>query len=400
MGEKERVKMAKISDVAKQIRGVSYTPSDVSDALSHGHLAILRANNITEYGIKLEEFVYVDKKCVSEKQLLKVGDILIAASSGSKNIVGRAIFIDESINASFGAFCKVVRPNEKVDANYLGHYFKSPGYRRTISHLSAGANINNIRNEDIDNLEIPLPPLHTQKRIAEILDKADALRKKDKQLLQYYDDLAQSLFIDMFGDPVRNEKGWEITTIGDICFYVKDGPHVSPKYSTTGVPFISVNNIIRGFIDLSNAKSITHEDYILYSKKGKPEKGDILYTKGGTTGFAKRVDVDFEFMNWVHIAILKFDKNIINEVFFESMLNTNFCYAQSQRLTKGIANRDLVLGEMKKIKILLPPLSLQREFAKQIQNIEQQKEKLKAQMQESENLFQALLQQAFNGGLN
>lgn len=151
--------------------------------------------------------------------MLRSGDILIAASSGSKDIVGKAASIVEDFEGGFGAFCKVIRPNKKVNHNFLGFYFQSPVYRRTISHLSAGANINNLRSSDLDDLQIPLPPLEKQKEIAEKLDKADLLRKKDQELLAQYDELAQAIFIDMFGDPVENEKGWNEHKLSNICSF-------------------------------------------------------------------------------------------------------------------------------------------------------------------------------------
>ena len=160
----------------------------------------------------------------------------------------------------------------------------------------------------------------------------------------------------MFGDPVTNPMGWEVSTIGESCHYVKDGPHVSPKYveDGTGIPFISTRNLVAGDgIDWSTAKYISEADYEVYTKKCKPEKGDMLYTKGGTTGIARYVDTERVFANWVHIAVLKFG-GVLNGVFFENMLNSDYCYQQSQLFTKGIANKDLVLGSMKQIKLYIP----------------------------------------------
>ena len=153
------------------------------------------------------------------------------------------------------------------------------------------------------------------------------------------------------------------------------------------------------YLLISNCKYISQEDFEIYSKKGKPEKHDILYTKGGTTGFAKRVDVDFEFSQWVHVALLKFNHDIINSAFFEYMLNNSFCYNQSQLRTKGIANRDLVLGEMKKIQILLPPIQKQREFESKILLLEKARKGNFESIDRSSSLFDSLLQQAFKGEL-
>ena len=99
----------------------------------------------------------------------------------------------------------------------------------------------------------------------------------------------------------------------------------------------------------------------------------MLYSKGGTTGIAKLIDTDIEFANWVHLAVLKFDREKLNGLFFENMLNCDYCYDQSQRLTKGIANRDLVLSAMAQIKMYRPPIELQEQFAGFVQQVDKSK---------------------------
>ena len=186
---------------------------------------------------------------------------------------------------------------------------------------------------------------------------------------------SQSRFIEMFGDPYYNPKGWHQATLNKVCYYIKDGPHKSLQDlgEGNGHPFISVRNIINGKIDFSTAKYISDSDYDEAIRKCHPEKGDILYSKGGTTGIAKLIDIDVEFANWVHVAVLKFDKNKINGVFFENMLNSDYCYTQSQRLTKGIANRDLVLSAMAKIELFVPPIDLQNKFADFVAQVDKSK---------------------------
>ncbi|MDP3103423.1 MAG: restriction endonuclease subunit S [Candidatus Methanoperedens sp.] len=178
---------------------------------------------------------------------------------------------------------------------------------------------------------------------------------------------------------------------------MKDGPHVSPNYVEDGVPFISVHNIINGFFDMSDLRYISYEDHKEFCRRCKPEKGDVLYSKGGTTGFAKRVDVDFEFSIWVHLALLKFSKEIINPIFLETCLNSNYCKVQAKINTRGIANKDLVLGRMAGIKIILPPLPLQQKFARIVEKIESMRQSQNQSKQQIEDLFSALMQKAFRG---
>ena len=205
-----------IGSISEQIRGVSYSKTDASDIRLEGYLPILRAGNITESGLTFDDSVFVPSGKISNTQKIKKNDILIAASSGSLSVVGKAARALDDFNGGFGAFCKVLRPNAKVDPAYFANYFFTSEYRRKISSVAAGANINNLRNSDIDDLEIPLPPLAEQKRLAAILDKADAIRRKRQQAIELADEFLRSVFLDMFGDPVTNPKGWEICSVGDV----------------------------------------------------------------------------------------------------------------------------------------------------------------------------------------
>ena len=174
----------KLKEICTQIRGVSYKPSDVRDEFSG--IPILRANNIQDTGIVFDELVYVDFSKVHSEQYLLTDDIVICASSGSKNLVGKAASYKSDLSASFGAFCKVVRINNSDDLckAYIQQYFQSKIYRNAISESSAGANINNIKTEDIEALEIPLPSKEEQIKIAAHLDKIQsAIDNKNSSFL-------------------------------------------------------------------------------------------------------------------------------------------------------------------------------------------------------------------------
>ena len=212
------------------------------------------------------------------------------------------------------------------------------------------------------------------------------------------DDLIKARFVEMFGDPATNPMRWSETTIGDECFYIKDGPHKSlPDIGKEngGHPFISVRNIVNGYIDFSTARYISDEDYANAIKKCHPEKGDMLYSKGGTTGIAKLIDIDEEFANWVHVAVLKFDKSKLNGIFFENMLNGDYCFEQSQRLTKGIANRDLVLSAMAQIKMYRPPMEIQKQFADFVNQVDKSKVAIQKALDKTQMLFDSLMQEYF-----
>ncbi len=182
-------KQVKVGDVAQQVRGVTYTSGEAIDNFAEGYCALLRANNISDEGIDLNDVIYVPNSRVNAKQILKQNDILIAASSGSLSVVGKALTFEESGRYTFGAFCKVIRANENVHAKFLAHFFQTKGYREIVSSLAAGANINNLKNEHIDNLDLLLPPLEEQIKIATLLDQAIELEKSHnmaKKLLREF----------------------------------------------------------------------------------------------------------------------------------------------------------------------------------------------------------------------
>lgn len=198
--------------------------------------------------------------------------------------------------------------------------------------------------------------------------------------------------------PFTIPENWVWCRLGEIVLSAKDGPHFSPKYVEFGVPFISTRNISPDGVDFSSAKYISKEYHLEISKKCKPEIGDLLYTKGGTTGIATVNTYDFEFNVWVHVAVLKMTP-FVNPFFLKFALNSPHCYKQSQELTRGIGNQDLGLTRMVSITIPLPPLSEQKlivaEIDKQLAKTKQLKELIIANQQATEQLLKALLHQAF-----
>ncbi len=260
---------------------------------------------------------------------------------------------------------------------------------------ASGATVKGITLDLVEELNFPLPSQDEQKRIATILGKADHLRRTRRYVQQLSEKFLQSVFVKMFGDPANNPKKWDVGTLGDVLISAKDGPHVSPKYATSGVPFLSTRNVRRSEIVWEDLKYISLENAKLHWRKCKPEKGDILYTKGGTTGLAKVVDFDRAIAVWVHIAVLKLRQDKVVPVWLESMLNSDFCYRQSQELTFGIVNRDLGLQRMPKIKLYIPPKPQQEKFACIVQRFELLRTQQREATRQAELLFQTLLHRAF-----
>ena len=160
----------KIEDIAEFIRGVSYRKDQSSKTQIDDYVPILRANNINVQ-LNFEDLVYVQQEKVKDEQYVKALDIIIAMSSGSKHLVGKAAQAYQDFEGGFGTFCGLVRVSEEVNQKFIGLFFQSPGYRNEISRLSIGININNLRRENIEKMFIPLPPLPEQEQIVSELER-------------------------------------------------------------------------------------------------------------------------------------------------------------------------------------------------------------------------------------
>jgi len=156
--------------------------------------------------------------------------------------------------------------------------------------------------------------------------------------------------------------------LGKLCRKVSDGPHFSSNYVEEGVLFLSGRNIGVDHWHLDDVKYISEEDYVEFSKRIVPEIGDVLYTKGATTGVARVVDLEERFQVWVHVAVLKISQEVANPYFVSYSLNSIGCYEQSQLHTRGATNQDLGLSRMVKIWLTLPPYQEQVEIVRYLDN--------------------------------
>ncbi len=384
--------LVEIGDVSVFVRnGVSIKQDDSSLGLPITRIETISSKivNLTKCGYaNIAEDEYLDYR-------IKKGDILISHINSEKHLGKCAIFNHDDI-VIHGMNLLCLRANNKAYPKYIFHALSSSFFLNQIPRITKkSVNQASFTVTNFKELQIPLPSLPEQIRIAAILDKADAIRRKRQQAIQLVDDFLRSVFLDMFGDPVTNPKGWKKAVLGNMIFSATDGPHVSPNYAETGIPFLSTRHVRQTGIVWDDMKFITKDDALIHWKKCKPENGDILYTKGGTTGIAKAIDFDKPIAIWVHIALLKTNKNKVSPLWLEAMLNSSFCYHQSQRLTRGIVNRDLGLTRMINIEMYLPPIELQYEFAARVQQVEALKAKLKVSLATAEEQFKALIQQAF-----
>ena len=197
-------------------------------------------------------------------------------------------------------------------------------------------------------------------------------------------------------------EGWGWVKMGELTWSVKDGPHFSPKYVEKGIPFISGGNVRPDGVDFDNTKFISNELHEELSKRCKPELGDVLYTKGGTTGIARVNTYNVDFNVWVHVAVLKLT-GAIRPFYLQHALNSSFCYSQSQKYTHGVGNQDLGLTRMVNIVLAICSTEEQEEVIKIVDDkmsvIDQLELTIATSLQQAAALRQSLLKKAFSGQL-
>ena len=390
------MKKTKVKSLIKQIRGVSYKPEDLHNELDDNSVILLRSNNIDDGKINFDDVVYVDKSKVSTEQYLKLGDVLICASSGSKNLVGKAASVRFDKECTFGAFCKVVRPNEGYE-EYLGVYFQSPIYRRKISEVAIGANINNIRNEHIDELDVPLFSIDEQSVIVKKIQLIQDIIVNRKDELAKLDDLIKARFVELFGDPVMNEKGWPTKPLLDMgqckngmnfhyddegveinCLGVGDFKDFSSIDKTDELPTVSLN-------EMPSEEYLLKDDDIVFvrSNGNKALVGRSLAVYPG--------DVPTTFSGFC-IRYRKHD----NEIIVPYLLRV--LKADSMRMKmagRGANIQNLNQQILGTLIIPVPPIELQKQFSDFVKQLDKSKVVVQKALEETQLLFDSLMQEYF-----
>ncbi|MCR9300776.1 restriction endonuclease subunit S [Vibrio fluvialis] len=290
---------------------------------------------------------------------------------------------------------------EMLDRRYLVHYLRSKQFVSWISDQVAGAKMPRVSMKVFWEHEIPLPPLDEQKRIAAILDKADAIRQKRKQAIELADEFLRSMFLDMFGDPVTNPKGWDIKKLADVTHKITDGEHGTVKRLDSGKLYLMARNITKdGKLDLSEVSYISHDDHDRIYKRCAAEENDLLLVcVGATIGKAALVPKMEEFSLARSVALLKPDLNLIEPEFLLQLVKTKWLQNEFINSGNSSAQAGLYLGKIKETEVPIPPIEMQRKF-KEIHAKTTECMYLEDNFQcNASNLFESLSQKAFSGQL-
>jgi type I restriction enzyme S subunit len=283
-------------------------------------------------------------------------------------------YLRKTARPTFAGICSTdiipIAPTKRVAKDFLFHFLRTDEVVSKATTMSSGANLPRISPKHLIDFEIPLPPLDEQRRIAAILDQADALRRKRREALSYIGRLPSSLFADTFGKYGAAER----CKLEDVCDLITDGTHYTPTYADSGVVFLSAKNVTTGYIDWNNVKNIPISLHNELRKRVAPRRGDVLLAKNGTTGVAALVDQDLAFDIYVSLALVRAGKRIIPE-FLLSAINAESTQRQFKSALKGIGVSNLHLIDIRNTKIPCPLLSAQEAFVQQLRRIEFSRER-------------------------
>jgi type I restriction enzyme S subunit len=355
--------------------------------------------------INLELHTFLEKPSRANLNVSK-GDIILARMQGTVKV---KVIENEDDNIIVSTGFLVLRPKINADNKFLFHLLKSSTFQNKKDKLCTGATQKAINNSNFEKLEIPLPPLATQQKIAAILDQASAIITNNQAIVEKYDTLTQSLFLEMFGDPVKNEKGWETKTIEQLVSKNKNSIKRGP-FGGALKKEIFVNEgylVYEQYHALNNDFSMAR--YFIDYKKFEELKGfevkpkDIIISCSGVYLGKLAIVPENAKKGIINQALLKVtidESKMTNDFFVFHFSHKNFRekYFDANR-GAGIPNFP-PMSEFKKFPFISPPIHLQNKFAERVQNIEAQKQQAQLELAKSEALFNSLLQGAFKGELS
>lgn len=368
-------------------------------------IPILQSKHITKGFLNLEDTKYLSEKDYlkyKDKYQANIDDVLVC----NIGTIGKSLRINkaEKFLIAWNLFL-IKLDNTKLYSQYFAHYLNHLSDQNYFDKFLTGGTVKFINKKTMGNIQVPLLPLPQQKKIANILDAADALRQNDKALIAKYDELTQALFLDMFGDPVSNPKGWEKVELKKCTSKIGSGS--TPRggketYLTEGIALIRSLNIYDNEFKYKNLAFISQEQADKL-KNVIVESNDVLFNITGASVCRCSIVPDDVLPARVnqHVSILRPIKERLSSSFLSHLLISE--NTKIKLLGVGSAGGAIMEAitkeQLEKFEIILPSIDLQKQFEERVKVIEEQKAIAQKSVEKSEELFNSLLQRAFKGEL-
>ncbi|MFA7273420.1 MAG: restriction endonuclease subunit S [Crocinitomicaceae bacterium] len=399
-----------LAEISEFQRGLTYSRNDTADFSNN---IVLRATNISleKSCLIFDELKYLnDTFFVDAKKKVVKGGLLICLSSGSKDHLGKIALIDKDYDYAFGGFIGQIIPNNSILSKYLFYNLISSDYKKYISELTDGININNLKTQDLKSFCIATPSIPEQKQIVSILDKAFAAIDKAKANAEQNLKNAKELF-ESYLQEVFENKGddWEDKTLDEVCS-IGDGNYSSkyPKASefvSEGVPFLTATNLKEGTVIPKKMRYISELQHSTLLK-GHVKEGDlVIVVRGSSTGNNSIVPKEYENSNLnSQLAFLRIrDKKLVNNNYLFNVFNSPNIQNIVLKTISGAAQPQLPNNKLLKIKIPIPSLKDQEQIINELESLSSQTKKLQLiysqKIDELNELKKSILQKAFSGEL-
>jgi type I restriction enzyme, S subunit len=372
--------------------GTHYTPADIGKGYP-----FLTVKDVSDEGLDFDGCARISDKDFLAADLAnsapKPGDVLFSKDG----TVGKVHVVKTDEPFAVLSSLAILRPKQGVVPDYLGHVLRFPKVLEEALKRKTGSAIRRIVLSDLKQVRIPLPSTAEQHRIAAILDKADALRDKRREALAKLDRLAQSIFFQMFGDPVRNDKNWPTRTVSEICELVRGSsprPQGDPRYFGGPIPRLMVADITRdGWLVTPRIDSLTVEG----AKRSRPVRaGTVVMAVSGNVGLVSRLAIDA----CVHDGFVAF--NSLNEATCTSeylLAVLHYSKSRHEKSKAGAIFINLTTTDIKTMDLPIPPLELQRKFASRLSAVREVGTRLAESESLTNALFESVQHRAFQGAL-
>lgn len=333
-----------------------------------------------------------------KKYSVKKGDLLVCEGGD----IGRAAIWSEDYSMLYQNALHRIRLDKNIIAEYVLYFLWQLKRKGVLDKRYAkGVTIKHLVKSSLLSINIPVPPLQIQQQIVEEFDRLTSIIEKQKKQLEELDNLAQAIFYDMFGDPIKNEKGWQKKSLGTLC-EVSSAKRVLVKdVVSEGVPFIRGTELAilskQCFFDKSIfSMFITPEHYDkVKAITGVPEIGDLLIPSINPYGYVWKINTTEPIyfkdgrVIWIHTNHSIYNGDCLKHILVYEIL-------EKYSKLPGAVFAELTLVFLRTLNIIVPPLSLQQQFASKIEAIEKQKELIKKSIKETEDLFNSRMDYYFN----
>ena len=346
---------------------------------------------------KSGKYISETKEWLSESAVVESGIKVIPAdtvvmsfklSMGKTAITSENMYSNEAIMAFHDKHVIDVLPE------YIYYMFKYKNWDEGSNKAVMGKTLNKAT---LSEVEIEICSIEEQRAIIDVLDKMMSVIEHREKELSLLEDIIRARFVEMFGDPVSNPFRWEKRSLKDVCIKLNDGTHFSPESFETGeYKYVTAKNIKMSGFDFTNITYVSEEVHRPIYERCNPELGDVLYIKDGvTTGIAIVNTLEEEFTLLSSVALLKQDRRIINGHFLAALLNNDNMYTDIRSNMGGAAITRLTIAKLNIIKVILPPLELQKQFADFVTQVNKSKVAIQKSLDEVRVLLDSMNQKYF-----